>query len=190
KVGMLGSVATAEAVGTALELLPAGTPVVVDPVMVAESGARLLDLDAQRALVDVVLARATVATPNVPEARVLAGDNDGVRTPAELAAAIRALGPGAVVVTGGHRKAAVDVLDDGGHVVELPGERFADGAAHGSGCTHSSTLAAHLARGATVEQAARAAKEAAAAAVRDGLRGLGHGAGPVDVLGLTRPVAR
>lgn len=75
KVGMLGSVASARAVGEAFDLLPEGTPIVVDPVMVAESGARLLDADAQAALVELVVARATVVTPNVPEAWVLAGDD-------------------------------------------------------------------------------------------------------------------
>jgi hydroxymethylpyrimidine/phosphomethylpyrimidine kinase len=182
KIGMLGSVATAEAVSEALDLLPAGTPVVVDPVMVAESGARLLDRDAQTALVDLVLARATVVTPNLPEARVLAGDDalDGEA----LARAVRALGPEAVVVTGGHREQAVDVLFDGERVIEIAGERYAEGAAHGSGCTHSATLAARLALGDDLESAAREAKRVASEAVRDGLRGIGQGAGPVDVLGL------
>src|SRR4051812_17713263 len=106
KIGMLGSAVTAEAVARALDLLPNGTPVVVDPVMVAESGARLLDADAQTALVELIVARATVVTPNLPEARVLAGDDalDGEA----LARAGRALGPGAVVVTGGPREQAGD----------------------------------------------------------------------------------
>ena len=182
KVGMLGSVATAQAVGRALDLLPAGTPVVVDPVMVAESGARLLDADAQDALVDLVLSRATVVTPNLPEARVLAGD--GELEVADLARAVHALGPHAVVVTGGHRETVTDVLFDGERIVEIPGERFADGAAHGSGCTHSSTLAARLALGDELVDAVREAKRVAAEAVRDGLRGIGRGAGPVDVLGV------
>jgi hydroxymethylpyrimidine/phosphomethylpyrimidine kinase len=186
KIGMLGSAVTARAVAAALDLVPAGTPVVVDPVMVAESGARLLEPDAQRALVELILPRATVVTPNIPEARVLVRDDSGELVPEALAAAVQALGSQAVVVTGGHRDVATDVLSDGERLVELPGERFPDGAAHGSGCTHSSTLAAHLALGASIEEAARAAKAAAAAAVRDGLRGLGAGAGPVDVLGLRR----
>jgi hydroxymethylpyrimidine/phosphomethylpyrimidine kinase len=188
KIGMLGSVPSAEAVSRALDLLPAGTPVVVDPVMVAESGARLLDPDAQRALVELVVARATVVTPNVPEARVLAGDDTlDVDT---LARAIHALGPRAVVVTGGHREEAVDVLFDGERLVEIPGERYADGAAHGSGCTHSSTLAARLAHGDDLLTAATEAKRVASEAVRDGLREIGHGAGPVDVLGLGQRVGR
>jgi hydroxymethylpyrimidine/phosphomethylpyrimidine kinase len=184
KVGMLGSVASARAVGQAFALLPPGTPIVVDPVMVAESGARLLDANAQAALVELVVARATVVTPNVPEARVLAGDDalDGEA----LARAVYALGPGAVVVTGGHREEAIDVLFDGERALELAGPRYPEGAAHGSGCTHSSTLAARLALGDDLESAAREAKRVAAEAVRDGLRELGSGPGPVDVLGLRR----
>src|SRR4051812_30110244 len=186
KIGMLGSAVTAEAVARALDLLPGGTPVVLDPVMGAESGARLLDADAQTALVELIVARATVVTPNLPEARVLAGDDalDG----AALARAVRALGPRAVVVTGGHRAQAVDVLFDGEQVVEIAGERYPDGAAHGSGCTHSATLAARLALGDDLPSAAREAKRVASEAVRDGLREIGRGAGPVDVLGLAAKV--
>ena len=182
KIGMLGSATTTEAVARALDLVPAGTPVVLDPVMVAESGARLLDPDAQRALVELIVPRATVVTPNLPEARVLAGEE--ALEGAALARAVHALGPGAVVVTGGHRDEAVDVLFDGERGVEIPGERYADGAAHGSGCTHSSTLAARLALGDDLESAAREAKRVASEAVRDGLREIGRGAGPVDVLGI------
>jgi hydroxymethylpyrimidine/phosphomethylpyrimidine kinase len=184
KVGMLGSVATAEAVGRALDLLSVGTPVVVDPVMVAESGARLLDPGAQQALVELVISRATVVTPNLPEAGVLAGDD--TLAVEDLARAVHALGPKAVVVTGGHREEAVDVLFDGQRMVEIAGERHRDGSAHGSGCTHSATLAARLALGDDLEAAARVAKRVASEAVRDGLRVIGHGAGPVDVLGLSR----
>jgi len=180
KIGMLGSVTSTEAVARALDLLPDGTPVVVDPVMVSESGARLLDPDAEAALVELVLPRATVVTPNLPEARVLA--RDGELDPEGLARAVQALGPRAVVVTGGHREAATDVLFDGERIVEIPGERHPDGAAHGSGCTHSSTLAARLALGDDLAHAAREAKRVAAEAVRLGLRGIGRGAGPVDAL--------
>jgi hydroxymethylpyrimidine/phosphomethylpyrimidine kinase len=131
-----------------------------------------------------VLVRATVVTPNLPEARVLAGD---ARASApELARAVHALGPRAVVVTGGHRDEATDLLFDGERMIEIGGPRYPDGAAHGSGCTHSSTLAACLARGDDLERAAREAKRVAAEAVRDGLRELGAGPGPVNVLGLGR----
>src|SRR5205823_2636534 len=87
-----------------------------------------------------------------------------------------------VVVTGGHREQAVDVFFDGTRLVEIPGERYSDGAAHGSGCTHSSVLAARLAWGDEPLEAARVAKKLASAAVRDGLESVGAGAGPVDVL--------
>jgi hydroxymethylpyrimidine/phosphomethylpyrimidine kinase len=188
KIGMLGTVPTIEAVAQALAELPPQTPVVLDPVMVAESGAELLERSARAALVELLLPRATVTTPNVPEARVLAGD-DGALDPEGLARAVHALGPAAVVVTGGHREQAIDVFFDGETVVEIPGERHPDGAAHGSGCTHSSTLAARLAWGDRPLEAARAAKQVSARAVRDGLTEIGAGAGPVDVLGLRARLA-
>ena len=190
KIGMLGSAETAAAVREALGLLAPGTPVVIDPVMVAESGAVLLDEDARGALVRQLLPLATVITPNLPEARVLAatGDEATAGDDAELLARrLHALGPANVVVTGGHRDEAVDVLFDGHSIHRIAGPRHPDGAAHGSGCTHSSALAAHLALGHTPLEAARAARVIAAQAVRDGLRDLGGGPGPVDVLGLTRP---
>jgi hydroxymethylpyrimidine/phosphomethylpyrimidine kinase len=183
KTGMLGDVATIEAVAGALDLLEPGTPVVVDPVMVAESGADLLDPAARGALVERILPRATVATPNVPEAARLAGVPADTGA-AELARAVHALGPAVVVVTGGHREQATDVVFDGTGVTELPGERHPGGAAHGSGCTHSAVLAAHLALGHDPLEAARQAKAIAAEAVRDGLRDVGAGAGPVNALGL------
>jgi len=195
KIGMLGTVATIAAVEQALDELDPGTPIVLDPVMVAESGAELLVPEARTALIERLLPRVTVTTPNLPEARAIVGGSERARAatdggdPAqldapELARAIHALGPRAVVVTGGHRERAADVFYDGETLVEIPGERFPDGAAHGSGCTHSSLLAAHLAHGFAPLEAARAAKARTAAAVRDGLREIGHGAGPVDVLGI------
>jgi hydroxymethylpyrimidine/phosphomethylpyrimidine kinase len=227
KVGMLGTAEIALAVAQALEELPAGTPVVVDPVMIAESGARLLAPDAQQVLIEELLPRATVLTPNLPEARALAGwpseaPDEDVEADA-LARAVLALGPRSVVLTGGHRARAVDLFierppagdearagerdaqaeeqapsgerDTGAHhgygqLVEIPGERHPDGAAHGSGCTHSAVLAARLALGSTPLQAARVARALAGEAVAQGLRELGSGAGPVDVLGLDRARSR
>jgi hydroxymethylpyrimidine/phosphomethylpyrimidine kinase len=199
KVGMLGTAPVTLAVARALDELPAGTPVVVDPVMVAESGARLLDPDAQRALVEEILPRATVLTPNLPEARVLAGEQlEDLRSVAAdeddeaeiLARALLALGPRVVVLTGGHRaRAAADLFLDSsgdGSMVSIEGERHPDGAAHGSGCTHSSVLAAQLALGHSPLQAARTARALAGAAIANGLRDVGGGAGPVDVLDLAR----
>ena len=183
KIGMLGTVESVEAVVEALELV-GEAPVVVDPVMVAESGAVLLDDEARRALVEMLLPRAAVVTPNIPEARVLSGMGEGASRE-ELARAVAGLGPRIAVVTGGHSDEAADLFFDGERAVEIPGERHPDGAAHGSGCTQSSALAAHLALGYSPLQAARAARAIAAEAVRDGLRGIGRGPGPVDVLGLT-----
>ena len=184
KIGMLGTAEAIAAAGRALDLLP-GVPVVLDPVMVAESGARLLDADAEDALRTTLVPRVTVVTPNLAEAAVLARADAGADAET-LARAIHVLGPIAVVVTGGHGTHATDVFFDGERLVEIPGERYPDGASHGSGCTHSSVLAANLALGADPLEAARRAKEIASQAVRDGLRGLGSGAGPVDVLGLSR----
>ncbi|HWK17659.1 MAG TPA: bifunctional hydroxymethylpyrimidine kinase/phosphomethylpyrimidine kinase [Solirubrobacteraceae bacterium] len=189
KIGMLGTVATIEAVAAALDGLPSGTPVVIDPVMVSESGAELLDPSARAALITLLLPRATVLTPNLPEAQALIAP-DVVPDALELARRVRALGPEVVVLTGGHRAQAVDVFFDGSAQVEIPGERHPDGAAHGSGCTHSSVLAAHLALGFGALEAARQARQMAADAVRDGLREIGAGPGPVDVLGRHRAPTR
>lgn len=182
KVGMLGSAETAAAVVEALALVP-GVPVVVDPVMVSESGAALLEPEAREVLIASVLPLATVLTPNLLEARALAGADSGASVK-ELAAAIRALGPAAVIVTGGHASGA-DLLDDGtGEPLELPGTMHPDGAAHGSGCTHSSSLAALLALGHPLREAAALAREAAGRAIAAGLRSIGAGPGPVNALGL------
>ena len=189
KVGMLGTAETVEAVVEALTQVT-DAPIVVDPVMVAESGATLLDDAARQAMIELLLPLAAVLTPNLPEARALAGAGEDT-SQEELARAVRALGPQAVVVTGGHSEHGADLFFDGSESVVIEGERHPDGASHGSGCTHSSALAAHLALGATPREAARRARDVASAAVAAGLRQTGAGAGPVDVFDLTaRAVAR
>jgi hydroxymethylpyrimidine/phosphomethylpyrimidine kinase len=184
KIGMLGTAATIEAVIRALTGLSSDVPVVLDPVMVSESGSVLLEPSARTALIEQLLPLVTVVTPNLAEAREIAG-NDSLGAQ-DLARAIHALGPAVVVVTGGHRNVPADVYLDGSQLVELPGERYPDGAAHGSGCTHSSALAAGLARGASPLDAARFARGVSAEAVRNGLRDIGSGAGPVDALDIRR----
>jgi hydroxymethylpyrimidine/phosphomethylpyrimidine kinase len=187
KIGMLGTVATVEAVVEALGYV-GEAPIVIDPVMVAESGAVLLDEEARRALVGRLLPLTAVATPNIPEARVLTGLGEGA-SQEELVRGVVALGPRAAVVTGGHSEDLVDLFFDGERLVEIPGERHPDGAAHGSGCTHSSALAAFLARGLEPLEAARRAREIASEAVGNGLREIGAGPGPVDALRIReRPV--
>jgi hydroxymethylpyrimidine/phosphomethylpyrimidine kinase len=183
KIGMLGTAATVEAVVEALGYV-GDAPVVIDPVMVAESGAVLLDSEARRALVGRLLPLTAVATPNIPEARELTRLGEGA-SQEELVRGVVALGPKAAVVTGGHSEDLVDLFFDGEQLVEIPGERHPDGAAHGSGCTHSSALAAFLARGEDPLNAARQARIVASEAVGAGLRGIGAGPGPVNALGLS-----
>ncbi len=184
KIGMVGSAAAIDAIAVGLTYLGVAlAPVVIDPVMVAESGAVLLDEETRAALVDHLLPRCAVATPNIPEARELTGL--GKRASQEdLARGMLELGPEAVVVTGGHSEDLVDLFFDGERLVEIPGERHPDGAAHGSGCTHSSALAAFLARGLEPLEAARMARVIASEAVGNGLREIGTGPGPVDALGI------
>jgi hydroxymethylpyrimidine/phosphomethylpyrimidine kinase len=188
KIGMLGSPAAIAAIAVGLTYVGVAlAPVVIDPVMVAESGAVLLDDETREALVEGLFPRATVVTPNIPEARALTGLGEEA-SQEDLAREVLALGPEAVVVTGGHSEEMVDLFFDGREAVAIEGERHPDGAAHGSGCTHSSALAAHLALGATPLEAARKAREVASAAVAHGLRQIGNGAGPVDVFDLaSRP---
>jgi hydroxymethylpyrimidine/phosphomethylpyrimidine kinase len=193
KTGMLFSRPIIETVADFLA--DHSVPLVVDPVMVASSGAKLLRDDAVDALVTRLFPLATVVTPNLHEAQVLASrvQGPGPQTRPLLAEAIHELGAPAVVVTGGHGDEAVDHLFDGNEHVEIPVERYDVPATHGAGCTHSATLAALLARGYPLVEASRGAAAAAASAVRNGLVEIGQGEGPVDVLnvkerdaGLTR----
>ncbi len=177
KTGMLFSRPVIEAVADVLGAHR--LPLVVDPVMVASSGARLLEEDAVELLVARLFPLATVVTPNLAEAEALVGAGPK----RELAERLVDLGAPAAIVTGGHGE-PVDHLFDGERHVELPVERVESGATHGAGCTHSATLAALLARGLALEDAARGAAEIASGAVAQGLAEIGAGDGPVDVLGL------
>jgi hydroxymethylpyrimidine/phosphomethylpyrimidine kinase len=175
KTGMLFS---RELIDTVADFLAVHrAPLVVDPVMVASSGAKLLEDDAVDVLVDRLFPLATVVTPNLMEAEALAGN--GARR--ELAERIHGLGAAAVIVTGGHGD-PVDHLYDGEQHVEIDVERYDVAATHGAGCTHSATLAALLAKGLSLEVAARGAAQAASDAVRNGLVEIGAGEGPVNVL--------
>ena len=187
KTGMLFSRAIIETVAGFLE--EHSMPLVVDTVMVAASGAKLLQDDAVSVLVERLFPLATVVTPNLHEACALAGvpySDEANRQ--ELAGAIHALGASAVVVTGGHGSEAIDWLFDGQRHVQIPVERHGDGATHGAGCTHSAALTAFLARGESLEDAVRGAAQVASEAVRSGLAEIGAGSGPVDVFGLGTPV--
>jgi hydroxymethylpyrimidine/phosphomethylpyrimidine kinase len=178
KTGMLFSRTLIETVAGFLAEHP--VPLVVDPVMIASSGARLLEDDAVGVLVARLFPLATVVTPNLGEAQAIAGlETEDRRV---LAERLHELGAPAVVVTGGHGEQAVDHLFDGEQHEEIPVERHDVAATHGAGCTHSATLAALLARGESLANAARGASAAAARAVRNGLVELGRGEGPVNVL--------
>jgi hydroxymethylpyrimidine/phosphomethylpyrimidine kinase len=191
KVGMLGRATTVRAVVAALAgSVAAGTPLVVDPVILASSGAELLNSQGVGAMIRELLPLATVLTPNLPEARLLL-TRAGIRLPGEssdgeLARALLALGPRSVVLTGGHREQPGDIYCDSDRLVELAGEHHDTRATHGSGCTHSAVLTAELARGNPPLQAATTAALITAQAIRNGLDQIGSGAGPVDVLGLSQ----
>ena len=178
KTGMLFSAPAIEAVAGALA--SRHLPLVVDPVMVASSGSRLLREDAVHALVTLLFPVATVVTPNLPEAQALTQtmtEDRGV-----LAERLAAMGAPAVLITGGHGADAVDHLFDGSVHLPLPVVRHPVAATHGAGCTHSAALAAGLAYGLPLAEAARQAARIAGDAVAHGLPGLGRGDGPVHVL--------
>ncbi len=175
KTGMLFSAPIIETVADFLAAHP--VPLVVDPVMVASSGARLLREDAVETLVTRLFPLAAVVTPNLMEAEALVGA--GPRD--ELARRLHALGPQAVVVTGGHGE-PVDTFFDGERLVHIRVPRHETGATHGAGCTHSAALTAGLAKGLPVEEAAENAARVASEAVRQGYTEIGAGDGPVRVL--------
>jgi len=184
KTGMLFSAPLIEAVAEALA--PRGLPLVVDPVMVASSGSRLLREDAAGTLVARLFPLATVVTPNLLEAQALAQTVTEDR--AALAERLAAMGAAAVLVTGGHGAEPVDHLFDGSCHVAIPVARHPVAATHGAGCTHSAALAAGLAAGLPLAEAARQAADVAGEAVAHGLATLGSGDGPVHALhqGATR----
>jgi len=191
KTGMLASAPIVEAVATTLARLPV-PHLVVDPVMIAKSGAALLRDDAVATLATRLLPLAEVVTPNLPEAaRLTGGDGSGQapddRALEEQARRIAALGPRIVVIKGGHATGpeSVDLFFDGARFERLRGPRIATRATHGTGCTFSAALAAGLALGRTPFDAAVAARRYLEAALRSA-PGLGSGAGPLDHFHATR----
>jgi hydroxymethylpyrimidine/phosphomethylpyrimidine kinase len=178
KTGMLFSAPLIETVADALA--PRNLPLVVDPVMVASSGARLLREDAVKTLVARLFPLATVITPNLPEAQALTGTATDDR--AALAERLAAMGAAAVLITGGHGADPVDHLFDGSAHLPIPVARHRVAATHGAGCTHSAALAAGLAAGLPLAEAARQAADVAGDAVAHGLAALGGGDGPVHAL--------
>jgi hydroxymethylpyrimidine/phosphomethylpyrimidine kinase len=178
KTGMLFSAPIIAAVADALRAT--NLPLVVDPVMLASSGATLLRDDAIGTLMETLFPLSTVITPNLMEAQALTGMQTEDRK--ELSEALVMMGAGGALVTGGHGARPVDHLFDGENHYDIAVVRHPVEATHGAGCTHSAALAACLARGDSLVDAAHRASRVASDAVLNGLVGIGSGDGPVDAL--------
>jgi hydroxymethylpyrimidine kinase/phosphomethylpyrimidine kinase len=173
-----GALLSAEVIATVADFLRRHpTQLVVDPVLQASTGAQLLDPEAVEVLMGLLLPLATVVTPNLAEARILAGIDGDRRL---LAERIVARGASSVLITGGDGVGS-DLLFDGADYIAIPVEWVEGTATHGTGCTHSATLAAELAWGRSLLEAAGIAARVTALAIGNGLRGIGSGAGPVAV---------
>jgi hydroxymethylpyrimidine/phosphomethylpyrimidine kinase len=197
KTGMLATAAIVEAVAAAIAELDLPL-VVVDPVLVSTSGERLLDADGVQAMITELLPRARVVTPNVPEAEALSGRRiSSLQDARDAARAIRDMGAAAVIITGGHvsgsgfevpgsgfgveraEDGVVDLLFDGHTFHEFRAPRIDSRHTHGTGCTFASAVAAGLALGHNLADAAQRAQRYVAGAIAHA-PGLGHGRGPLD----------
>jgi hydroxymethylpyrimidine/phosphomethylpyrimidine kinase len=182
KTGMLHDAAVIETIATVLQERAAAIPLVVDPVMVAKGGARLIDPAAVEALKRLLIARAEIVTPNLPEAEILSGATIG--NLAQMRAAgetLLALGCRAVLVKGGHLpgETVPDVLVTAGGARAWESPRIATRHTHGTGCTLASAIAVGLAQGQDVESAVERARTYVQCAIA-GAPGLGRGHGPLD----------
>jgi hydroxymethylpyrimidine/phosphomethylpyrimidine kinase len=191
KTGMLGSAAAVRAVAETLQALPAPIPLVVDPVMVAKGGAVLIDIPALKVLKDELCLRATILTPNIPEAEHLAGfairDLSDMKRAAEV---LMTLGPEAVLIKGGHQPGETieDVLLTADGFDVMMGRRIHSRNTHGTGCTLASAIATGLAQGLAIEAAVKRAR----AYVREAIRsapGFGRGHGPLNHAHTVKPFA-
>jgi len=179
KIGMLGNRGNAVVVGEFLEAHKFAH-VVLDPVMKSSSGTELLDAGGIKYVATELLKRASVMTPNVPEAELLTGMT--IKDAGEMEAAARKLfemGAQAVIVKGGHMDRAVDVLFDGTEMVQLGGEKVKTDKTHGTGCTFASALTSQLAAGRSLLEAATLAKAYVTKAIEKGFP-IGKGLIPLD----------
>ncbi|RMF09918.1 MAG: bifunctional hydroxymethylpyrimidine kinase/phosphomethylpyrimidine kinase [Alphaproteobacteria bacterium] len=182
KIGMLATVPIIEAVAGVIEDKAAQVPLVVDPVMVATSGGRLLADDAIEALTDRLIARATLVTPNIPEAEALTGLSiDGDEGMAQAGQKILDHGPKAVLVKGGHLGGdkLVDLLVTPDGVTRFEGKKLPSTNTHGTGCTLASAVATGLAQGMTLVDAVARARTYVFEAIRLA-PGFGRGHGPLN----------
>ncbi len=182
KTGMLFNADIISAVAGAIDRLGLRNAV-VDPVMVAESGAVLLEPDAVDTYKNELFLLADVITPNLNEAFALLGEKPDEDRIKDCAVTLHSLGPKVVVITGGHTTSGADLLYDGEKFTKIEGPVHKKNTTHGAGCTHSSALACFLALGFGAEEAARRARAVASEAVEYGLEEIGAGAGPVHALG-------
>ena len=184
KTGMLFNAGIISAVADAIRRLELRN-VVVDPVMVAESGAVLLEPEAVETYKEELFPLAAVITPNVNEAFALAlpGEEVDEDRLEECVTNLYSMGPGAVLITGGHTSSGDDLLYNGEILERVGGNVHPADATHGAGCTHSSSLASFLALGYDLKDAARRSRAVASEAVEYGLVEIGEGAGPVNALG-------
>jgi hydroxymethylpyrimidine/phosphomethylpyrimidine kinase len=183
KIGMVAQLSTIEAIAAVLSR-KSPKHVVLDPVMVATSGDRLLSADAVSALRERLIPLASLITPNLPEAAALLGDPVASHETAIACQGKRllAMGARAVLIKGGHGQASesIDTLFSGSDVIALPAARIATKNTHGTGCSLASAIAAGLAKGETLETAVRSAKLWITAAIEAADRlGIGHGHGPI-----------
>lgn len=189
KTGMLASIPIIEAVAASLDSHGADIPLVVDPVMVAKGGAPLLADDAARALIALLVRRATIITPNIPEAEVLLGRPiAGIADMDRAALDLLSLGCGAVLLKGGHLEgdALVDVLARPSGLTRFAGSRIATTSTHGTGCTMASAIACGIAQGLDLEQAVDRARVFVRRSIETA-PGLGHGHGPLNHLHAIAP---
>lgn len=179
KIGMVSRPETIEIIAETLKKYPL-PPLVIDPVMISKSGYDLLQPEAKKALIKILLPMATLITPNLPEAEVIVGYKiDTIELMQKAALDLHKLGCKYVLVKGGHlENDATDVLYDGAQFHLLHSKRLETINTHGTGCTLSSAIAANLAKGISVKEAVEAAKAYITEAITHGFK-LGHGVGPV-----------
>jgi hydroxymethylpyrimidine/phosphomethylpyrimidine kinase len=182
KTGMLFNAPIISAVAETIDRLRLPN-VVVDPVMVAESGAVLLEPDAVDTYKNELFPLAGAITPNINEAFALIDEEVDEARVEDCAVTLYALGPKAVIITGGHTASGDDLLYDGESFARIEGPVYRSENTHGAGCTHSASLASFLALGYPLVEAARRARAVASEAVAYGLGEIGEGAGPVHALG-------
>ncbi len=182
KTGMLHRPDIIETVCDVLDAAAPGVPLVVDPVMVAKGGQSLLQPQAEAALKELMIPRATLITPNLPEAETLTGGRITDRAGAEAAArALAGLGPEAVLLKGGHMpgEVIVDLLLDGDGIEAFEHRRIDTNSTHGTGCTLASAIATGIAQGLGIRDAVARGRQYVFEALRTA-PGLGRGHGPLN----------